>query len=223
MLAPVGAAPAGVVVSERLGLGLAAVEARKGRAPELIVRVETHYGLSPPRGLRRAAAGAIAFLGAGPNRWLAISESGTAAFADDLEAALDGVASVIAQTDGLAVLRIAGPRARDAFAKGLSIDLDPGAFAVDDVASSILAHIAVTIWRTDDASSYEVVVPRSFASDFWHWLAESAAEFGLAGRRGRGGYRRFGDRVDNSRRRSLCKSSAATLSNAIIAPLQSVR
>jgi heterotetrameric sarcosine oxidase gamma subunit len=178
LLAPIGASPAGIVVSERFGLGLAAVEPRKGRAAELIARVEAHYGLSPPRGLERAAAGAIAFLGVGPNRWLAISESG-AAFTDDLEAALEGVASVIAQTDGLAVLRIAGPRARSAFAKGLSIDLDPGAFAIDNVASSILAHIAVTIWRTDE-TSYEVAVPRSFAGDFWHWLAESAAEFGLA-------------------------------------------
>jgi heterotetrameric sarcosine oxidase gamma subunit len=76
-------------------------------------------------------------------------------------------------------LRIAGPSARAAFAKGLSIDLDPIVFARDDVASSILAHIPVTIWRTDE-SSYEVALPRSYASDFWHWLADSAAEFGLA-------------------------------------------
>jgi heterotetrameric sarcosine oxidase gamma subunit len=179
LLASVGTTPAGVVVSERLGLGLAAVEPRKGRAPELVARVEADYGLSPPRGLRRAAAGGIAFLGVGPNRWLAVSESGAAAFTDQLEAALDGVASVIAQTDGLAVLRIAGPRARAAFAKGLPIDLDPGAFAIDDVASSVLAHIGVTIWRTDE-SSYDVAVPRSFTSDLWHWLAGSAAEFGLA-------------------------------------------
>ena len=178
LLAPLGASPAGVIVSERVGLGLAAVESRKGRAADVIARVEAHYGLSPPRGLRRAAAGEVAFLGVGPNRWLAISESGSA-FTEDLEAALDGVGSVIAQTDGIAVLRIAGPRARSAFAKGLSIDLDPGAFAIGDVASSILAHIAVTIWRTDE-SSYEVAVPRSFAGDLGHWLAESAAEFGLA-------------------------------------------
>jgi heterotetrameric sarcosine oxidase gamma subunit len=179
LLAPVGGSPAGVVVSERIGLGLAAIEPRKRRAPELIARVEAHYGLTPPHGLRRAVVGAIAFLGVGPNRWLAISESGAAAFIDELEAALDGVASVIAQTDGLAVLRIAGPRARSAFAKGLSIDLDPGAFAVGDVASSLLAHIAVTIWRMDE-TSYDIAVPRSFAGDFGHWLAESAAEFGLA-------------------------------------------
>ena len=178
LIAPVGPAPAGVVVAERVGLGLAAVEPRKGRAAEFFARVEARYGLSPPRRPGRAASGGAAFLGVGPNRWLAASETG-AGFADELEAALEGVASVIALSDGLAVLRIAGPRAREAFAKGLPIDLDPGVFAVGDVASSLLAHIAVTVWRTDE-TGYEVAIPRSFAGDFWHWLAQSAAEFGLA-------------------------------------------
>jgi methylglutamate dehydrogenase subunit D len=178
LIAPVGPAPAGVVVAERVGLGLAAVEPLEGRAAEFFARVEALHGLSPPRRSGRAAAGGVAFLGVGPNRWLAASESG-AGFVDELAAALEGVASVIALSDGLAVLRIAGPRARDAFAKGLPIDLDPGVFAVGDVAGSLLAHIAVTVWRTDE-TVYEVAVPRSFAGDFWHWLAQSAAEFGLA-------------------------------------------
>jgi len=186
LMAPVGSTPAGVIVTELVGLGLAAVEPRKGRAAELIVRVEARYGLSPPRSLRRVAAGSVAFLGVGPNRWLAVSESG-AGFTDDLEAALDGAASVIAQTDGLAVLRISGSRVRDTFAKGLPIDLDPRAFAVGDVASSILAHIGVTIWRADE-TAYDVAVPRSFAGDFSHWLAESAAVFGLADGGGKADY-----------------------------------
>jgi sarcosine oxidase subunit gamma len=185
LISPVGPTPAGVIVTELVGLSLAAVEPRKGRAAELIAQVEARYGLSPLRSLRRVAAGSVAFLGVGPNRWLAVSES--AGFTDDLEAALDGAASVIAQTDGLVVLRISGSRVRDTFAKGLPIDLDPRAFAVDDVASSILAHIGVTIWRVDE-TAYDVAVPRSFAGDFLHWLAESAAEFGLSGRRGEADY-----------------------------------
>ena len=185
LISPVGPTPAGVIVTELVGLGLAAVEPRKGRAAELIAHVEARYGLSPLRSLRRVAAGSVAFLGVGPNRWLAVSES--AGFTDDLEAALDGAASVIAQTDGLVVLRISGSRVRDTFAKGLPIDLDPRAFAVGDVASSILAHIGVTIWRVDEIA-YDVAVPRSFAGDFSHWLAESAAEFGLSGGRGEADY-----------------------------------
>ena len=92
-------------------------------------------------------------------------------------AALDGVASVIAQTDGLAVLRISGPRARDVFAKGLPIDLDPRAFAVDDVASSILAHIAVTIWRVDETLTMSLslaVSPAISRIGWWNPRASSA-------------------------------------------------
>ena len=157
LIAPVGPTPAGVVVTEVVGLGLAAVETRNGRAAELIAHVEARYGLSPPKSPRRVAAGSVAFLGVGPNRWLAVSENG-AGFAYGLVDALDGFASVIAQTDGLVVLRISGSRVRDTFAKGLPIDLDPRAFAVGDVASSIIAHIGVTIWRADE-TAYDVAVP----------------------------------------------------------------
>jgi sarcosine oxidase subunit gamma len=179
LLAPAGPSPAGVFAAERVGLGLAMVEPRRGRGPELSARVEALYGLTPPSGPARAAAGPVAFLGLGPSRWLASSEDDGDAFAGDLAFELEGVASVIAQTGGLGVLRISGPRARDAFAKGLPIDLDPSVFPVGVVASSILAHIPVTLWRPDEAG-YEVAVARSFAGDFWHWLATSAGEFGLA-------------------------------------------
>jgi hypothetical protein len=48
LIAPVGPTPAGVIVTELVGFGLAAVEPRKGRAAELIAHVEARYGLSPP-------------------------------------------------------------------------------------------------------------------------------------------------------------------------------
>lgn len=179
LLAPIGPAPAGVVVAERVGLGLAIVEPRLGQTQALIARVAAQYGVTPPHGARRAASGGIAFLGIGPNRWLAVAEANGANFADGLARALDGVGSAIAQTDGLGVLRISRARARDAFAKGLPIDLDPRAFALDDVAASIVAHVGVTLWRAGE-DVYDVALPRSLAASFWHWLAESAAEFGLA-------------------------------------------
>jgi sarcosine oxidase subunit gamma len=178
LLAPIGPTPAGVSVAERVGLGLAMVEPRKGRTAELIARVEARWGLTPPSGPTRAATGSVAFLGVGPSRWLAISEADGETFAGDLARECEGIASVIAQTGGFGILRLSGPRARDAFAKGLSIDLDPSAFPLGAVASSILAHIPVTLWRPD-VEGYEVAVARGLAGDFWHWLAGAAGEFGL--------------------------------------------
>jgi methylglutamate dehydrogenase subunit D len=180
LLAPVGPISAGVDVSERNGLALAIVQARKARAQALAERVESLFGLTLPGGPRRAAAGPIAFLGLGRERWLMVAETDDDAFADDLAEGLEGLASVIEQSDGLAVLRIAGPRARATFAKGLPIDLHPAAFAVGDVAATNLAHIGVTIWAVDDVPAYDIALFRSLAGSFWHWLSGAAAEFGLS-------------------------------------------
>ncbi len=98
---------------------------------------------------------------------------------ETIERAVSDWASFIDQTDGLALLHVSGPRVRETFAKGLPIDLDAGAFAMDDVAVSVIAHIGVTIWRLDDAPTFEIAVPRSYAGAFAYWLQESAAEFGL--------------------------------------------
>jgi sarcosine oxidase subunit gamma len=178
LLAPVGPNPAGVSAAERLDLALATVQTRKGQADALASRVFELHGVTPPRGPRRAV-GEVEWLGIGRDRWLAIAPGGAAGFGDDLAAKLDGLASVIDQTDGLAVLAISGARARETFAKGLPIDLHPTAFSADAVAASLIGHVPTTIWRTADGDAFEVALARSFAGDFAHWLTLSAAEFGL--------------------------------------------
>ena len=179
MLASIGATPAGVAAHECLGRRLAIVEARKGREAQFVEQMRAQTGLRPPSGPRRVSSGEFTLLGLGPSRWLVIAPSDAAAAIEALERKASGPASFIDQTDGLAVLRISGPRARETFAKGLPIDLDASAFAVDDVAVSAIAHIGVTIWRLDDAPTFEIAAPRSYAGSFAHWLQESAAEFGL--------------------------------------------
>ena len=178
-LAPIGPTPAGVSAAERLGCEFAMIQACNGRASQVDERLRGEFGLALPVGPRRVSSRALALLGLGPLRWLAIS-SGEMRLAEALERTLAGCAAVIDQTDGLALLRIGGPRARETFAKGLPIDLDPQEFAADHVAVSAVAHVGLTIWRLDDAPTFEVAVPRSYANAFAHWLQQSAAEFGLA-------------------------------------------
>jgi sarcosine oxidase subunit gamma len=68
---------------------------------------------------------------------------------------------------------------REALAKGVAIDLHPRAFKTADAAATLVSHVAVQLWQVDDAPTYELAVARGFALSFWHWLATSAAEFGL--------------------------------------------
>lgn len=173
----------GVTVSPRDGLGLATVMVRKGRMDAFRQRVREVYGIDLQVGARRNVAGAVAFIGTGPTTWLAISDVGGNAFAASLKHALGELASIADQSDGYAVLRLSGPHGRDALAKGFAIDLHDKTFGNGDVAATIVSHIGVTIWRLDDAAdgspTFEIAVFRSLAGSFWHWLSDSAAEFGM--------------------------------------------
>ena len=91
---------------------------------------------------------------------------------------LIGHASITEQSDGRTIIRIAGPRARDALAKGLAVDLHPRAFKPGDTALTQAAHIGLQIWQLDEAPTYEIAVFRGFARSFWQFLLDAAAEYG---------------------------------------------
>jgi heterotetrameric sarcosine oxidase gamma subunit len=178
LLQPVNASDtAGVLASERTDLQIATVVARQGREA-LAERVRSTYGIDLPVGPKRAATDRIAFIGTGPRTWLALRQDG-GSLVDDLQHALGDIAAVSDQSDGYAVLRLSGDKVRATFEKGLSVDLHPRAFRPGDAAVTTCSHLGVIIWQLDEAPSYEIALFRSLAAAFWHWLAESAAEFGL--------------------------------------------
>jgi sarcosine oxidase subunit gamma len=170
-----------VTIAERVDVGLATVMARKGQAAALREAVRTTYGVTLPDTARHVAGTSAGFIGTGPGQWLAISERlRNGELATDLARTLNGLASISDQSDGRAVIRIAGPRARDVLAKGLPIDLDPSVFAPGSAATSVISLMGVMLWQVDDAPTYDVAVFRSLAGSFWKWLTDSAAEFGHA-------------------------------------------
>ena len=176
------AAGQGLVVTDRDGLGIATILVRKGQDAALAARVRETFGIDLPRNPRRAVSGGIAFCATGPETWLAVSERGGDAFVSTFKHTLRGVAGVVNQSDGYAVLRIAGPCVRETLAKGIPLDLDPRAFKVGDVATTVVSHIGLTLWRLDDRNGtavFELMVARSLAASFWHWLSDSSAEFGM--------------------------------------------
>jgi heterotetrameric sarcosine oxidase gamma subunit len=171
--------PAGLAVCERTDLALASVIARRG-AEQLAAKVADTFGLALPATPHRSEAGGIAFIWAGSGQWLATSEGEAGhRFAARLRTTFASFASVSDQSDGRAVLRIAGPCTRDMFAKGLPVDLDPSVMQPGGALVSAIAHIGVHLWQLDALPTYECAVSRSYAHSFWHWLEASAAEFGL--------------------------------------------
>ena len=169
----------GVVIQERIGLGLATVAARKGQAAALKQAVISVYGVELPDSSRVAHRSSVSFVGYGPGQWLAMSEQlASEALARDLGERLKGLASISDQSGGRTVIRISGPRARDVLAKGLPIDLDPRAFPLGSAATSTISLMGVQLWQTGETRSYDVAIFRSVSQSFWRWLTASAAEYG---------------------------------------------
>ncbi|MDB5397868.1 MAG: sarcosine oxidase gamma subunit [Rhodospirillales bacterium] len=175
-------AGAGITLMPKDDLALATVIARKGQAGVLGERVQALFGIPLPARPKRAAAGKIAFIGTGPGQWLAIEESSgdPQSFAAKLATEFAGSGSVCDQSDGRAVIRVSGPRARHVLAKGLPVDLHPRAFGPGDAALSQIALISTLLWQIDEAPTYEIAVFRSMAGSFADWLIASGAEYGIA-------------------------------------------
>ena len=172
-------AAAGVLVAELTGSGLAMVTARRGRSPDLVAAARAAFGIAPRLEPRCVESGSLAFVWSGPDRWLAHSLQEPPGGMEALLAPLAAHAAIVDLSHARALMRISGPRARDALAKGLPIDLHPRAFGPGDTAMTAVAHIAVQLWQTDATPAYVLSVPRSLAGSLWDWLAAAAAEHGL--------------------------------------------
>ncbi|HSS13754.1 MAG TPA: sarcosine oxidase subunit gamma family protein [Rhizomicrobium sp.] len=120
---------------------------------------------------RQSGANGVAALGIGPGRWLCLHQS------MDQLAPLSGMASLSDHSDGYAVFELWGSEVRKALAKGVPVDLHPTVFT-DDVAVTVIAHIGAIVWQSAP-DRFSIAIFRSYAESFWHWLATSAAEFGL--------------------------------------------
>jgi sarcosine oxidase subunit gamma len=175
----------GVVAVDRDGLAIARIAAGKDRLAALTSRVRERFGVELPQGPRRVETSELAFVGVGVETWLAVAEGGFTSqrFAASLRDAIDDLATVSDQIGSYAVLRLKGPRVRDALAKFIPLDLHARVFDPGSAASTIASHIPVTLWRLADGSDglpvFEIAAPRSYAGSFWHVVMESAAEFGF--------------------------------------------
>jgi sarcosine oxidase subunit gamma len=152
--------------------------ARNAATDTLAAAVHSKLAVDLPLTPCRAASRDVAIVWSGPGRWLAMSNLSLSATFPSFTEALAGTASVIDQSHALALVRLEGPRARDALAKGFPIDLHPRAFEPGQTAVTSVAHIPAQIWQTR-SGVYEIAVARSLAQSFWRWLEVSSADYGL--------------------------------------------
>jgi sarcosine oxidase subunit gamma len=173
----------GVVVTACDGMGLAAILLRAGQRAALAARFRELFAVDLPFGPTRVEAGDLCIAGTGPESWLAMQRNAGNGFAASLREKLAGLASVVDQSDGYAVLQLGGLKARSTLEKLVPIDVHARAFTVGAVAGTVAAHISTLLWRSADDEhghpTFGIAVPRSMALSFWNALTHSAAEYGL--------------------------------------------
>ncbi|OAH18671.1 sarcosine oxidase subunit gamma [Methylorubrum populi] len=166
----------GLCLTFRDGLGLATIVAADGQEETLRAILAERRGWRLPEAGAAELTGERGLVWSAPSQWLAVDESPVTL--RDLPEVLSGVAAVTDQSDGRAIVRVSGAKARAALAKGVTIDLHPRTFRTGRTAVTSIAHIGAQFWQRDEAPSYDIAVARSFAGSFWAWLGEAAAEFG---------------------------------------------
>jgi sarcosine oxidase subunit gamma len=163
-----------VVIVERRGLALVQVSAGLGQDEAVAGRL----GLDPAPGRASETPAGIA-LWLAPGTWMVVAQD-----AEDgglyltLRERLGDRAAVVDQSHGRAVLRLAGPRARDVLAKGCRLDLHPRVFTPGMCAQTVIAQIGVLLHQVDEHPTYDLYVFSGYALAFLEWLTSSAAEFG---------------------------------------------
>jgi sarcosine oxidase subunit gamma len=168
---------AGVRVRLLARHSLVLVQPMKGMQEATSAALDAAIGLRLPPVGRSATSGPLSLCWAGAGAWLTSGPSPD--LAERLSSALGDAATVIDQGDGRCLFHVAGRDARRTLEKGTTLDLHPRAFAAGYCAATIVSHLPASIRQVSDEPAYEVVVARSSAGSFWHWLVESASEYGL--------------------------------------------
>ncbi|MFT4276446.1 MAG: sarcosine oxidase subunit gamma family protein [Rhodopseudomonas sp.] len=179
---PRSASGDGVVITERQNLALATLQTRRGQHAALRARVAARFHVDLPQRPAVGRTQSVSFVGVGPETWLVIAPDGGPSFVRSLKADVAGLGSVSDQSGGHAVFRVGGRAVGATLAKLVPIDLDPATFKVGDAATTVAAHVGVTLWRCPDGLDgeqvFELSVFRSLAGSFLECFWDSAAEFG---------------------------------------------
>lgn len=155
-------------------MNLAMVQAWPGENERVHTALRKAYGVEAADGPLAVSQGEVTLIGYGPGSWLLKEEPAAADWPARVEAIVGSEGAVTDQTGGYVLRRVTGMGAHDFMAKGAFLDLDPAVFGIGHAANTIIGHVGVTLWRSDEIA-FDILVFRSFANAFDHWLHVAGA------------------------------------------------
>ena len=178
-------APSANPQSLRVGQQSLAIVNLRGNAqdPAFLLAVQQALGVAlPVQACTTLANQRLRVVWVGPDDWFVFGPQGEqAALAEALRSALGQQhAAVTDVSSGYFVVSLAGPTAQDLLAQGCPMDFHPNAFHVGQAATTHFHKVGITLWRTADASGFELLVRRSFIDHFWQLVVAGSCEFGIS-------------------------------------------
>jgi methylglutamate dehydrogenase subunit D len=166
-----------VVLSDRRGLAIAQVFAKKGKT----AAVAKKLGISDRPRVATIHKNYTA-LPLSPGQWMLFANEGAdGAFKRLLDDQIAKIGYVSEQSHSRAVIRISGSKAVEVLSRECRLDLHPGVAEVGFCAQTNMAKIGVLMHKVDDNPTFDLVVFSGFADSFWHWITHASAEFGFEG------------------------------------------
>jgi sarcosine oxidase subunit gamma len=171
--------------SLRVGQQSLAIVNLRGNAkdPAFLDAVQQALGLAlPVQACTTVANQRLRLVCVGPDDWFVFGPQGEqAALAEALRSALGQQhAAVTDVSSGYFAVSLAGLSARDLLAQGCPMDFHPNAFHVDQAATTHFHKVGITVWKSGDASRFELLVRRSFIDHFWQLVVAGSREFGIS-------------------------------------------
>jgi sarcosine oxidase subunit gamma len=151
--------------------------------PAFVDAVRQATGLALPQAPNSVArAGELRALWLGPNEWLVIGPAGRETdLSRSLRTSLTGQhAAVTDVSEARSCILVAGPKARELLARGISLDLHPRVFGPGRCAQTGLAGANIFLEQIDDRPGFEISVLNSFTDHLWRWLERAGEDYRIA-------------------------------------------
>ncbi len=165
----------GVELAEAADLAIVSIAVPLGGAEALATALDQAYGagLAAPGGSTASPDGAVRFLGLAQDQMFAIFSHDGADAANLVADKLGQAGYTTLQSDNWVVLRLSGPRVREALERICPLDLAPSAFPPGRVARTVMEHLGVII-LAEDKDSFLLLSASSSAASFRDTVAVSA-------------------------------------------------
>ncbi|QEX21671.1 sarcosine oxidase subunit gamma [Hypericibacter adhaerens] len=151
--------------------------------PAFLDAVRQATGLDLPQLPNSVARGnELRALWLGPNEWLVIGPAGRETdLVRSLRTSLLGQhAAVTDVSEARTCILVAGAKARELLARGISLDLHPRVFGPGRCGQTGMAGANIIIEQIDDRPGFEIAVLNSFADHLWRWLERAGEDYRIA-------------------------------------------